>query len=780
MRTSSPARDDPAVPRQPAHRVALPGGRWALWRWSGLRAAGFPFALAEALAAPGCAAAADRPPAEPGYREAFQQALRRTTAALAELAADERFREAIAWQNRQVLRNTLDPLVREAPEVRNRRRRRREATVASYLQRYCAKNDTIGFFGPVGWARWVDEDGLVADATPGRGLLARRTVYFEGWAVDALAAALSRDRRLRPWLEPRANPAMHLDGLTVHRPHGSPLRLAPLEAAVLAACRGGRTARQVAVELLWSATPGLRNEAEVLAVLEGLQRSGLLSWGLDLPVEAHPERRLRRLLERVEDAGLRAQALRPLDELEAARAQVAEAAGSPERLDRALGALETTFTRLTGAAATRSPGRFYAGRTPVYEDCRRDLELTLGPAVLRALGPPLSLALDGARWLTFAIARAYRQAFRELHADFMRRSGRRTMPLGRLSFMAHPLLFGDARPLDGVVRSFQDRWLELLALPPMARRVEHTSDALRPRVQAAFPAPGPGWASACYQSPDVMIAAPSLAALGRGDFQLVLGELHLGLNTLDARWSVAQHPRPQELATAVEQDITGRRVLPIFPKDWPEVTSRTYPPPALLSESFHYLALGPDAAPAGKPLALGELVVEDDGDGLLVRTRDGRLCFDVVEVFAELLTLASVNCFRLLPPLAHTPRVTIDRLVVAREAWRFPPAACRFAADDEAARFRAARRWAREHGLPRHVFVRAPAEPKPYFVDLDSPPLVDLLAAVVRRSAEVTPDRPVVLTEMLPTPEQAWLPDADGRRYTSELRLVAVDGAAGP
>jgi hypothetical protein len=29
--------------------------------------------------------------------------------------------------------------------------RRREEVIASYWQRYCSKNDTIGFFGPLGW-----------------------------------------------------------------------------------------------------------------------------------------------------------------------------------------------------------------------------------------------------------------------------------------------------------------------------------------------------------------------------------------------------------------------------------------------------------------------------------------------------------------------------------------------------------------------------------------------------------------------------------------------------
>jgi hypothetical protein len=33
----------------------------------------------------------------------------------------------------------------------------------------------------------------------------------------------------------------------------------------------------------------------------------------------------------------------------------------------------------------------------------------------------------------------------------------------------------------------------------------------------------------------------------------------------------------------------------------------------------------------------------------------------------------------------------------------------------------------------------------------------------------------MTITEMLPTPEQAWVPDRAGRRYVSELRLQVVD-----
>ena len=36
-------------------------------------------------------------------------------------------------------------------------------------------------------------------------------------------------------------------------------------------------------------------------------------------------------------------------------------------------------------------------------------------------------------------------------------------------------------------------------------------------------------------------------------------------------------------------------------------------------------------------------------------------------------------------------------------------------------------------------------------------------------------DKLITLSEMLPRPDQAWLPDAEGRHYTSEFRIVAVD-----
>jgi Lantibiotic dehydratase, C terminus. len=91
-------------------------------------------------------------------------------------------------------------------------------------------------------------------------------------------------------------------------------------------------------------------------------------------------------------------------------------------------------------------------------------------------------------------------------------------------------------------------------------------------------------------------------------------------------------------------------------------------------------------------------------------------------------------------------------------------------------RFLAVRRWARDHGLPRFVFVRTPVEVKPYYLDFDSVHYIENFVRASRRTLEQrSPDTVISVVEMLPEPDRLWLADAQGRRYTSELRIVAVD-----
>ena len=85
-----------------------------------------------------------------------------------------------------------------------------------------------------------------------------------------------------------------------------------------------------------------------------------------------------------------------------------------------------------------------------------------------------------------------------------------------------------------------------------------------------------------------MIAASSAEAINRGDFAWVLGELHLASNTMESRVFVEQHPEPAHLVAREQAVHAGHRVYIVPSKEWDIVTSRTYPPSALLAPDYLY------------------------------------------------------------------------------------------------------------------------------------------------------------------------------------------------
>jgi len=692
------------------------------------------------------------------------------------------FREAVIWQNRHALHGSIEAFLRlsAADKSRGRERRKREALIARYLQRYCVKNDTIGFFGPVCWARFVDnEENLTIE--PGPTLLAERNTYFEGWCLDTLAKRINKDKSFLPWLAPRRVPFVSVEGSLLYFPPRPPVKLSPSEAAILKACDGVFTARELAREMIASPASQLETEAAVLSALRVLRNKGAITWALELPLELHPERTLRRVLERVENEHLRRPHLDALNQLESARDAVSAAAGDAEKLDRAMGELEDLFTRLTGVAATRSEGALYAGRTLVYEDCRRDLRVEVGNELVQLLGRPLSLVLSIARWFSFELAAMYRAAFEKIYDEQTRRSGSKTIEFVEFWSAVRSLLVDEgSRPADALLQVFQQRWSEVLSAPPGERRLQFSSEELRPRLLNAFPAPGPGWKSACYHSPDIMIAASSIEDIQRGNCQFVLGELHGGMNTLGFSVFLAQHPKPEELFRATESDLPDPLLVPVISKFLaPEQTVRVFL--NLIPPKDYRLEIAPDSRcpENARVFSLASFLVERKGESLVLRTRDGKVEFDIVEAFGVGLSDIMVDAFKVLSPVAagRHPRVTIDNLVISREAWGFAPEEIAFIHEnDPRERFVAARRWARAQQLPRFVFVKAPVEQKPFYLDFDSPAYVDIFAKTVRQSLESeAPQKLIVLSEMLPGPDQAWLPDAEGNRYSCELRMVAYD-----
>lgn len=762
------------------HLVPLPGTGWSIWRDAVLRTTGFPAAGLDWLTAPECADAADalldgRAGAD-SFEAAYAAAVAESRKTVQRIAGDPLFREAVAWQNPSLIPILAKLTAGGVPANHQARQRRqaREDMVARYWQRYCAKNETIGFFGPVTWVT-VDPAAAITRAVPGQALTRRRKVSFEYWALELFAARLAQQPQTRRWLPVGVHPQLtvDLDQRRVLRPDGPPVPVSELESEVLAQC-DGRPAAAVAAAVARSAVPP-RAEAEVDRALADLTARGLLRWGFDLPYNPSAEDALRAGIAALADAATRKRAADGFDRLDAARTAVAAAAGDPDRLVGALAELDATFVAVTGSAPERMQGEAYAGRRLCYEDTVRDIDVTVGARVLEALSAPMTVLLPAARWLAAAMADAYAAAFREIYAEVIE-PGEHAVPLSRLWEPATRLLSGAAAPAEAVAAEFARRWAALFGLGELVAgtsRLALRSPDLAAQAAEVFAAAGPAWAGARIHSPDLQICATSAEGLARGEFTVVLGEMHIAWPTLDCAVFADLHPDPERLLAAYAADI-GPQFRPLYPTDWPRYTGRLAP---ILGVQDHQLAFA--AAPgarAGRLLPITALTVTDSGAELTAVARDGRH-WPLRELFALLVGWVASEAFRLTSGGAHSPRITVDDVVLARETWRTTIGENGFAATKGRANlYLAARRWRRELGLPEKVFARVSTEIKPVYVDFTSPRYVSAFCTMLRSAqASGGDDVRVVFTELLPGPDEAWVPDGEGRRYFSELRLQLRD-----
>lgn len=664
------------------------GAGWSLWPHALVRGAGFPFAQLEAvLRAPD------------------------TMAALQAVAREPNFRLAVTWQNRALVENGLDSFLRREPGASDSRTRKKALVVLRYLQRYAAKNDTIGFFGPVGWATVGEGDGgFVA----GPALVSARRVLLEPWAAQAVAASV--------WSEnfPCAVPGdVRVRGRSLETSVASH-PLSSTQAALLRACDGERSARRVAraAKVPW---------AKALPELQRLQSLGVLQWGLPVALGLDPLVHARRAR------------VPALATLEAAVRAVSEAPRDEGSVGAALHSLETTFTALTAQAASRNAGQTYGGRGLVTEECRRDVTLSVGHAPIARVAEPLSLILQVARWYSFTIARTLARGLRRTH----RRLGGGRIPL-------HVFWSATASRIAPAVKhgttQLQRRWSEVLALADAHGHID--VEAARRVITKRFAAPCPGWPGARHHAPDLMWSAPDVATFLRGEGTPVLAELHPGVTPLST---------PSVLATCPDRRALEREWAKDFgtapwPSPIPQETFARSSHDARLAKDQRHLDLGePFASPLerARVIPVSAMDVVAKGEQLIARGRGET--FDLVALFERRVKLQAAVAFSLGSPAAHVPRITLGDLVVHRETWRFEGAELPL------------------EKLPQRIFVRTPNEVKPMAIDLANALSVDQLQRLARGAERLT------VSEMLPGPEGLWLEDAAGARYVSELRFVAVD-----
>lgn len=310
--------------------------------------------------------------------------------ALREIAGDARFQEAVWLSSPQMLQfGVRSYLERWRPDSRNSETRRIERQLAAYLQRFCAKNDTASFFGPLNYGDFSAPDGGPLPG-PGAEHVQHREAFLAFWGVTSLAAALTNDPQVQPYLRPRRSPMLRLGHATApsvtlgERTFAIPENLAEL----LEYVDGERTVQEIAAALgrpvawVWTELERLaRLRAVMLAVEVPVTVLRPLVWLCDfvrrLPAACSSRGRWRAVLEQCRDIQDRFGAA-PLE----------------ERL-KLLAELETLISSVADVVPRRGGGQFYTDRLLIYEECMGGMTpLALGPECERALRAQLAPALD--------------------------------------------------------------------------------------------------------------------------------------------------------------------------------------------------------------------------------------------------------------------------------------------------------------------------------------------------------------------------------------------------
>lgn len=645
---------------------------------------------------------------------------------LRERAADPAIQEAVFLSSPAMFDNVWVRYLRggERPDTSDARRVERQ--VYTYLQRFCAKNETTSFFGPISYGERTADDGYDVRTVPSGNT--RRRTFFSFWAVTELARTLMRERTLRPHLPLRLNP---LFTVTPGRAACAPLKLdVPLSAQaehLLSVLREHPTPAQAA-RVLGVAT----EDVERLAL--PLVKSALLLWGLPFrPNDFATFESVRDAVSALPESDARTRWLERLDTLARMKAdfETADLTRRRELLPR----LEAAFTEATGKPARRGEGQVYADRLILYEEASSPFRLRFGARFTQEL----EAALTGALELSAAYGEKVQRGFKEQVRDAL---GPDETPVDLLEYAVR------LRP-DTVSGS------RFSPVPPVLLDEDGARTRALPVDFLGTSTPG-----GRYALPDVCLAAKP----DGGGFEVMLARVHHHL--LLWSWLSAFQPERARYASVasrwLDADPAARGLVGL------SIRRRNkgfyvFPGRRLVYSVSDVLDVEDGALTPGdvkvRPTPEGPVLVDGKGERLSLY-----LPLDDFSSYPPFAALAHPQVLH--APLrtkgSHLPRLSVGGAVYQRERWDLT--AERLAKPTGFEMFLAVQRERRAGGWPRFVFMRSSKERKPYLIDTASPFALDLLSHLAREAERLS------VEEMYPAPEQLWLQDARGR-YTCELRM---------
>jgi len=666
---------------------------------------------------------------------------------------------------RHNLLNQSMPLDSESLPARNSRARERERHLLLYLQRIAAKNDTFSEFGPTGWGK-IDQQirGLKIDIQPG---IAARDVFLERWTAHATAAAMNADPEVFVELSPRLNRNACLDNnKIIFTDTGESVEMERAETEVVQRCDGR--------------TP-IHSLGTPIEIIRALTEKKILVCAMEVPaLEPHAFVILCSDVEKWRPGRAREKWLSILQPIAELPAKFAAAAETKDRQ----GILDETRSRFQSLGAVRKPGdRFlYSAANPIGEECFRECNFRIDEDLIN------EVAVEAAPWIDF---------WRDSYAFIASR-----VAAGLRQVLEKAASKKDAMPLPAFLHACEVAKLPLtgpglvgLAVMAFQEVKAVFRERLRPHigseeydlslndchvVRGNFSYPK--FDEYTYPSADLQIAAESIEAVARGEYQWILAELHPPPALLHhcMYWAC---PDKAALNDALARTVAGKPSFHFgfFAADFTAHTAvRLFD---ALPELSNFVA--PQRGNRNwrtVPPAEAEVYVDETSGDVCVRKMGTR---EYLGSFARAWVIPlGFHPFQFgLGP--HTPRLRCGHVIVQRRMWtvtreEFPAGDYTGVSRDlvlALERLRAQKDW------PRHVYIRPTEQAlrrsgaegrdkdtKPVFIDLESYLFLEIFQRWLTKAGELE------VTEMLPDADHLLCKERDGRR-TFELRTLIVPRA---
>jgi hypothetical protein len=647
-------------------------------------------------------------------------------------------------------------------QSRNSKAFQRERPLLLYLQRVVAKNDTFSRFGPGGWGK-IDKkiSGVKIDAKPG---IAARETFLERWTAHAAAAAINADPETFSERSPRLDPNGAIKEQTFFFAEtGEAIPLTSPELEIVKRCDG-----KTPVHAMNGAIETVR----------ALVEKKVLRCALEVPaLEPHAFQVVCDDVERWRQSPAREKWLSILQPIAGLPGKFASAGEAEDRQE----ILKDARDRLQSFGATREAGKrfLYSATNPIGEECFRECGFSINEDLLN------EVAIEAAPWIDFwrdSYAFVASRVAGGLSQIFQKAAGgNEAMPLpaflracqmSKLPLTGPGLVGLAAMAFQEVKAAFRER------LKIREKEIEYELSAddchfVRNHFQY------PKFDEYTYPSADLQIAAESTAAIARGEYKWILGELHPPAALLHhcMYWACPDKPT---LKAAFAQVVAGKPGFHFgfFAADFTAHTAvRLFD---ALPQFSNFVA-----PQRGNPN--WRMVRPADAE-VYVDPASGDVCLRKIGTREYLGSFARAWVIPLgFHPFnfslgAHTPRLRCGRVIVQRRAWTVALgelASGNFTGISRdlvvaIERLRAQKEWPRfiyirptEAALRRSGAEGRDKDTKPVFIDLESYLFLEIFYRWLTKSGELE------VTEMLPAPDNLPWQEADGRR-TFELRTLIV------